>query len=273
MKNKFYINLLLISALLVGVLSCKSKQTLSVTPMQINSSDANIQSVLEVQPHFITANASKLHMDISLKNKELSSGGACRIYRDSVIQLSIQPFMGIEMVKIELTPEAMYVFDKTGSNIYYHLVYEQFAELTGVPLSFYDLQALVSNQLFTLGSEKDENFDRITTEKSDKSLIFKYKTNDILQSTTFSDNQIRRVEITDANQTFRFLTNYSDFAKNDDVVAPKIIDIQFINSKNTIKLKFKIEKIEFNRQMRIILTNPLRYKVGNWQDFFNNPLF
>ncbi|MCL1867360.1 MAG: DUF4292 domain-containing protein [Paludibacter sp.] len=272
MRNRFYLNLLLISVLLVGVISCKPKQMLTVTPAQTTSADANIQSALEVQPHFITANANKLKMDISLKNKELSSSGACRIYRDSVIQLSIQPFMGIEMVKIELTPDAMYVFDQMSKN-YYHLVYEQLAELTGVPLSFYDFQALVSNQLFTLGSEKDENFDKITTEKLGKSLMFKYKTNDILQTTTFSENQIRRVEITDENKTFRFFTNYSDFAKNDDVVAPKIIDIQFINSKNTIKLKFKIEKIEFNRQMRIMLTNPMRFKAGNWQDFLNNPPF
>lgn len=272
MKNRLYINLLLISILSAGVISCKSKQMLTVAPVQTTSTDINIQSILQAQPHFITANASRLNMDISLKDKELSSNGACRIYRDSVIQLSIQPFMGIEMVKIELTPEAMYVFDKT-SNKYYHLVYEQLTEFTGVPLSFYDFQALVSNQLFTLGSIKDENFDRITSEKSGKAFIYKYKTNDILQNTTFLDNQIRFVEITDRKQSFNFQTNYSDFTKSDNIVAPKIIEIQFVNSKNTIKLKFQIEKIEFNRQMRVILTNPLRYKAGNWQDFLNSPVF
>jgi len=272
MKKSFYINLLVISILSICVLSCKPKQTLTVIPTQISSKNVYIQSVLENQPHFITANAGNLKMDISLQNKELSSGGACKIYRDSVIQLSVQPFMGIEMVKIELTPDALYVFDKT-SNKYYHLVYEQLAEFTGVPLSFYDFQALVSNQLFAIGSQKDENFDKIVTEKSGKSLIFKYKINDILQSTTFANNQIQKVEVTDQNKTFHFQTNYSDFVKNDEVIAPKIIDIQFVNSKNTLKLKFKIEKIEFNRQMRVILTNPMRYKEGNWVELLNNPLF
>lgn len=273
MKNNYYFKLLIISILLIAAISCKSKQTLTTTPIQISSQDVNIQSVLQAQPHFITANVGKLNMNISLPNKELSSPGACKIYRDSVIQLSIQPFMGIELVKVELTPDAMYVFNKTGNNTYYHIVYEQLAEYTGVPLSFYDFQALLSNQLFTIGSIKDEYFDKITIEKSGKALIFKYKTNDILQSTTFEANQIRSVEVTDNKQSFHFKANYSDFAKNDNVIAPKIIDIQFINSKNTLKLKFTIEKIEFNKQMRIMLTNPLRYKVGNWQDFLNNPIF
>ncbi|MCL2597834.1 MAG: DUF4292 domain-containing protein [Paludibacter sp.] len=272
MKNIYYVILLIISILSIATTSCKPKQTLAVTPMQITTEDVNIQKVLQAQPHFITANAGKLNVNISLPNKELSSSATCKIYRDSVIQLSIQPFMGIEMAKIELTPEALYVFEKL-NNKYYHLVYEQLTEYTGVPLSFYDFQALLSNQLFTLGAFKDENFDKIVTEKSSKALIFKYQTNDLVQSTTFESNQIRKVEVSDKGQSFHFQTNYSDFAKNDDVIAPKIIDIQFVNSKNTLKLKFKIEKIEFNKQMRVILTNPLRYKVGQWQDLLENPLF
>lgn len=272
MRTIFYIKLFTISILSVIVISCKPKQTLIVAPLQINSQDVNIQSVLQAQPHFVTANAGKMNMNISLSDKELSSSGTCKIYRDSVIQISIQPFMGIEMAKIELTPEALYVFEKL-NNKYYHLVYEQLAEYTGVPLSFYDFQALLSNQLFTLGGVTDENFDKITTEKSGKALIFRYNINDIVQTTTFEKNQIRSVEVTDNKQSFHFQTTYSDFAKNDDVVAPKIIDIQFVNSKNTLNLKFKIDKIEFNKQMRVILTNPLRYKVGQWQDLLDNSLF
>ncbi|MDR1653263.1 MAG: DUF4292 domain-containing protein [Prevotellaceae bacterium] len=272
MKN---INYKLLFVICLAIFSgCKSKEILTVAPPSVvQTSNDHINQVLQAQPSFITANATKLRMDITLNNKQFASDGACKIYRDSVIQLSIQPFMGIELLRLELTPEAVYLFDKTGSNKYYHLVYEQLTDFTGVPLTFYDFQALICNQLFALGSKNSEDLNKITAEYSNKSLILNYKTNNILQVTNFSGKAIKKVEITDENRTFNFAADYSDFEKTDDVVAPKVINIKFKSKKNTVSLNFGINKIEFNKSMRIMLTNPLRYKATEWDALPDNPLF
>ncbi|MDR2823859.1 MAG: DUF4292 domain-containing protein, partial [Prevotellaceae bacterium] len=163
--------------------------------------------------------------------------------------------------------------DKTGSNKYYHFVYEELTDFTGVPLTFYDLQALVCNQLFALGSKNNENLDKITAERVGKSLVFEYKTNNIVQRTSFTDKAIKKVEIADENKTFNFAANYFDFEKNDDITAPRGININFNSKKNNVSLSFNIVKIEFNKEMRIPLTNPLRYKATDWQTLLENPLF
>jgi hypothetical protein len=252
-----------------GLFSCKTKKDITVSPKIITSSNEKVAQVLAAQPYFITANATKLDMNIALKTKELKSGGACKIYRDSVIQLSIQPFMGIELFRLELTPEAVYMFDKT-SNKYYPLIYEQLGEMTGIPLTFYDFQALVSNQLFVPGSAKNEKFDNLKTSQSGNNQIFTYQDENVVQKTVFDGKNIKKVEITGVKQKFSITTDYADFKKNDDVLAPQTLKLRFEGGKNNLSLSLKINKIEFNKEMRIVLTNPLRYQKGNLQGLFEN---
>jgi hypothetical protein len=270
MKNR---NLtIIIFAVIFGFFSCKSSKNIAVDTDKPTSSNEKIAQVLAEQPHFITANASKLNMDIALKNKQLKSAGACKMYRDSVIQLSIQPFMGIELFRLELTPEAVYLFDKT-SNKYYHLIYEQLTELTGIPLTFHDFQALLSNQLFALGSSNDKDFGALKLLQSGGNEIFTYQTENVMQKTFFDGKNIKKVEITGTKDKFFFTTNYADFKKTDEIIAPQTLKLHFEGGKHTLSLSIKINKIEFNKEMRINLTNPLRYQKGNLQGFFENLLF
>jgi len=207
-----------------------------------------------------------------MKNQKISSGGACKIYRDSVIQLSIQYFMGIEIAKLELMPEAVYLFDKMNTR-YYYLAYEQLSDLTGVPLTYSDFQALVSNQFFTLGSAKDENFNKVTSGKDGKNEVLTYVTDNAVQKTFFDGANITKVEVIGTKNKFNFTADYGDFKQSGDVTAPKIINLTFKSGANNIKFNLNIEKVEFNKELKIILTNPLRYSKGDLKSFFENLTF
>lgn len=265
----------IIYVLIVGLFvfsSCKSKKNVIESTTDFASENALVHEVITSQPNFITANVTRMNMNISTGEKEFSSAGACKIYRDSVIQLSIQPFMGIELFRLELTPEAVYLFDKT-SNKYYHMIYEQLSDLLGVPLTFYDFQSLISNQLFCLGSADNGNFDKIHASKKNGNILLTYDTPKVKQTTLYQKPYIKNVVISGKKDDFKFVTNYDKYQVTNDVNAPGIIDMQFNNKDRNMTLSFTISKVEFNKEMRVILTNPLRYTPASFESFLNNPIF
>jgi hypothetical protein len=91
--------------------------------------------------------------EMRFQGKELSSRMDLRIVKDSVIQLSFQPFAGVEVFRIEFGRDSVKALDRMNKRY----VLESYAGLQGqasAAFNFYNLQALFSNRLFIPGEQK-----------------------------------------------------------------------------------------------------------------------
>lgn len=80
----------------------------------------------------------------------MSSRVDMKMVKDSAFQLSVQPFLGIEIFRIELSRDTIKVVDRMNKRY----MIENYSNLQGqtpIEFNFYNLQALFTNHLFIPG--------------------------------------------------------------------------------------------------------------------------
>jgi hypothetical protein len=87
---------------------------------------------------------------VMASGKEFSSRANLKIQKDKRLQISIQPFLGFEVFRVELSPDSVKVIDRMNKRY----LADDYAHLKGtvqMDFNFHNLQALFTNQLFLPG--------------------------------------------------------------------------------------------------------------------------
>ena len=137
----------LFAGLFVG---CKSSIVTTTSSAAITKTDELFfASVLEQSIIFETFSA-RVNLDFSGAQQEFSSRVQVKMIRDDRIQLSILPFLGIEMLRIELSNDSIKILDRMNKRYVsdnYHPLKKEF----DVDINFQNLQALLTNRMFIPG--------------------------------------------------------------------------------------------------------------------------
>jgi hypothetical protein len=100
-------------------------------------------------PEVTTLNASKCKLTLSMNDRTFPTVTvSVKVVRDTLIQLSVMPFLGIEMYRVELTPDSVFIIDKNNKN-YFATGYDFMKQRFGITVGFGDVQSLLLNR--TLG--------------------------------------------------------------------------------------------------------------------------
>lgn len=107
--------------------------------------------------------SARLHIDFKSEEKEFNNVTTyLRMKKDSVIWLSVRPFLGIEMLRIFITPDSI----KIRNNIKGRTIVrgsEDFADILHVPFAFSAVQSLImGNPKLALGKKKNIEIDSTT---------------------------------------------------------------------------------------------------------------
>ena len=81
---------------------------------------------------------------------ETKVNGTLRIKRDEVIQLSVAPFLGIEVARAEISPDGVLVIDRMNKR-YVQVSFAELQSLVKMEWDFHLLQSLFLNELFLPG--------------------------------------------------------------------------------------------------------------------------
>ena len=95
---------------------------------------------------------ARLNVDLNLPGNSMSSRVDLKMVKDSAFQLSVQPFLGIEVFRAEISVDSVKVIDRMNKRY----VADNYANLKGqmpIDFNFYNLQALFTNQLFLPGQQ------------------------------------------------------------------------------------------------------------------------
>lgn len=255
MKKKQLLYFLILSLLLV---SCKTKQSLVNNEPIDKKITELIDNTQKASPVFKTANVSKMSIALKLNNKNYNVGANCKIISDSIIQVSIQPMFGVEFFKAEFFTDSIKIYDKLNRRLY-ATDYLTLQNKTGLNISYFDVQSLISNNYFTFGTGKIPSKNVMKTKPDENDIIFvsdKVKQ----ESSINSQFRIEKTVINTLNEKYRLQTDYSNFETMSNVVFPQKINFQFNSNSKLYSCTFTIIKADFNSELNIAITDPTNFQ-------------
>ncbi len=248
---------------LLSFTACKTTKTLSrhQTPAANKLSEV-IAQVQANQPQFTTANVSKMSMAFNMGDRKVNVSASCKLVKDSAMHISIQPFMGIELFKVELTPENMRVFDKMNGR-YFETDYGFFSKRFGVDVDYYSLQSLLFGQFFCIGN-KGIALDKCILNQNNNPRTIDFETDNMKQSTEISaQNIIQMVLLIAKNSNYQLSTNYSDYIVEKGVNFPQKIMLNATNQKTEASCEFSVLRVDFNSPLKLVASDTGRYSHGD----------
>lgn len=265
MKNKLSHCLWTVVCLMILFTGCKStKQAGSEGGTPWKEQHALLESLTRQQFEYRTLSA-RLKANVDLGNgKEVSSRVELKMIRDSLIQLSVQPFLGIEVFRLDLTTDRVRLVDRMGKR-YVEEDYSGMRDTWKVDFDFYNLQALFVNHLFVPGERQVEEdlFRRFRMRRlpaytelkvSDRSDLDYYFQID-------REENLVAVKLTDKNEVFVLDWLYEDFQPLEKQFFPMQMSVDLsLNDKPAGSLSLSYARMEVDRPLKISTSVPPKYE-------------
>ena len=262
--NKIILVLILIASILAG---CKTQQRKQKpgedhTTPRISICDLT-QKSCTAQPNFTTMNISKMSMSINYGQMTFTVKSSIRIATDSLLSISIQPALGIEMFRAEFTPSGFKVYDKMNRR-YSENSYEYIKLSWGLDVDYKAIEALFSHRMFIPQSTdpneicKDFHIEHLadTTAIVSNTPIGKYTQQfDIdMNNYRLTMSGLRYYDQLVAAITYGALKSF------DKILFPETVYLQTTMTETEVSATLNIEKIKFNEPLSISPINTSRYK-------------
>lgn len=260
-KNIFSRLCLLI--LLTAVLGCKTKKVIvkapeiTAVPAAGNKKAENIQLLKAKDLPFNTL-GMKVRATMDIGGNTTGVNMNIRISKDRQIWASITAIAGIEVARVLITPDSVFV----RNNLQSVAVRKPFSYLyryTGRQLDFKMLQAILSGntiaELLTPESslELKDNVFELTGEKS--TLAYRALFNTFLKTAV--------LELNDAKAGQALKVSYSDYQEITGALFPSVIKINTLSGKNKFGLTLDFSKTERNVPLEFPFTVPKRFEIIN----------
>lgn len=256
--------LVYILAVLLLMTACHTQKTGQV-PHRREGKKQVLEQVVQHQPVFQTAKAAKVRFSIRYEERLITASGTINIYTDSAILVSVQPMLGIEMLRIELTPQAVVVVDKMNRR-FVRMTFGELQKKVHMPVSFQDIQALCTNRLFVIGKEPsripDLNF-RLTQE--DGHWLLQHNAG-LLRYTYVvgkDDYALQQTELSVPMTNYTAQVCYRQPETVDGVYFPQVIELIFNLPKLTGSCTISLQRLCFECNVNVKPLELDRYKQVN----------
>lgn len=247
--------------LILLVTGCKTGRKIAGEVGTRSTEQKMLEQAIAAQPDFSSIDMKRMTVSINLGSSSYTSPATCRIIRDSVIHLSAQPFLGIEMVVAQFNKNGFTVLDKV-RKVAYTGDYAQFSERFGIALNYTMLESLVTNRLFVMD-------DNATPEQSLKPSVrngintLSYGNERISQQFTLeTDFRIRKAEISTREGSQRFTASYDGFTNQDLVFFPYNYTVQLTTASRKAELGVTISRLVVNEMPVIPQLSLQGYRIG-----------
>lgn len=215
----------IIGILLIALAFTGCKTTKKVGTVETSGAKSYIEFFEQIQEQSFGFNTltARLNVDLDFPGNNLSSRVELKMVKDSAFQLSVIPFLGIEVFRMELTTDSVKVIDRMNKRY----VADNYANLKGqtpIEFNFYNLQALFTNQLFLPGQQsiapkqynrfklKQEGIEAEITVKDAMGLIYTFLAD--------GEEKILATHISEPSDKYSLQWDYSDFRVTDGKAFP-----------------------------------------------------
>ena len=194
--------------------ACKSPASLTTTGAAITKTEeAFFSSVVENSFRFNTLSA-RMKLEFIVQEQELSSRAQLKMIYNDRLQISIQPLLGVEAFRIELTDDSVKILDRLNKRFMVDS-YNNIKGTTDIDFNFRNLQALFTNQIFVPGendiSARHFRRFRMTKENSSAELKLRDKNGVSYTFVADSDEKLLSTNIDNTSDNQSIAWDYTDF--------------------------------------------------------------
>lgn len=228
---------------------------------QAGSLIRQVQLIRQNEPSFATMNASHIGVDARVGDRDVHVTAALKIQTDSVVALSVMPFMGIEMFALELYPDRWALYDKVNRR-YCTDDYAYFDRRWGVQVDFATLQSLLSARMPAVEASRFHPGDWQFTPLEGGGARLEDMGGRLTRIlTTHPTHTVAGVEIADPDGRFGLTAVYDDYAVTRGVNFPRRIALTpHVGGSSPLALTLRVQKVTFDGDLRFRPANPARYK-------------
>ncbi|WP_181214167.1 DUF4292 domain-containing protein [Phocaeicola faecicola] len=143
----------------VGMAACTASRKAGREPMVGGlTGEAYLEKVIELSPEWQTLSGKvALQLDLGAKGNT-KVNATMRLKKGELIRLSVAPLLGIEVARLDITPEGLLAIERINKR-YVQASFEEIRNSWQVDLSFNVLQSLFLNEIFFPGKLQLETGD------------------------------------------------------------------------------------------------------------------
>ncbi|MDR2774198.1 MAG: DUF4292 domain-containing protein [Tannerella sp.] len=194
--------------------ACKSTTGVVGSGAEImKSEEIFFASLLDRSFRFHTLSA-RLKLELNSPGKEISVRAQLKMICDDRLQLSIQPLLGIEAFRIEVTNDSVKILDRM-NKCFITESYEKIKGKSAFDFNFHNLQSLFANNIFIPGESgiSPGRLRRFRMSKNKDSAILKIKDESGMMYifTADGDEKLLSTSILDRSGNNSLIWDYDDF--------------------------------------------------------------
>jgi hypothetical protein len=250
----------------IMMIGCKSgKQLAESEPV---STRQLVSMAIEAQPVFHTLDLKRIALNVSLGSSSYSSPASCRIIRDSVIHLSIQPFFGVEMMVAQFTADRFVLLDKV-RKVVYAGDYASLRAEYGIAVDFKTIQALITNQLFVM-SHRNTPLTALKPERGGSTNFLLYQEAGISHRFQLNnDHRILKTQLTTAGGRQQLTAEYDKFTSQGLLLFPSQYSVKVTTGESNFNLGVSVSRLSYNEPVSIPQLSLQGYRSGSLESLLN----
>lgn len=246
--SKCFYHIIGVAVLVLAFSSCSSTKTLK-KPHSIEgmTERAYVENVITNAGGW-DALTGKMTLAVDLGEKGVTKvNGMLRIKRNKVIQMSITPLLGIEVARIEISPDGVLVIDRMNKR-YVKASFAEVMVLTNADLNFHTLQSLFMNELFLPGKNsvtiRDLSAYHIDVDVANVMLeVKKQKRFSYRFHTQAPEALLKETHIGLIGTPYGLKWKYDDFRLLEHKRFPMEMYVSFIGGKKPLEASFKLSRL------------------------------
>lgn len=274
--SRYFFHILSVSVLLAVLFlaGCKTTKTIGTVVAEGTKEQTEFFDSMMEQAFQYETFSARLNVELQVPGREFSSRVDLKILKDSTLQLSVQPFLGIEVFRMEITLDSIKLVDRMNKRY----VAENYALLKGqvpVDFNFYNLQALFTNHIFIPGepgfTRKQYNRFKLNQGGSVVEAIIKDASDISYTFKADGEEKLLSTYITDGDNRYALQWLYTDFRLMEQQVFPMLMDVRvLINGNAEGGMKISFSKMETDTLLNFDFSIPDKYKRITFADILKS---
>ncbi|MFV0419068.1 MAG: DUF4292 domain-containing protein [Dysgonomonas sp.] len=265
------ITLFFLFAILIFVSGCKSKKTVATGGELEDKSHAKVvNDALKAELQYKTL-TTKGNVEFKMGSSSQKAPAVFKIIKDSVLQMSVRiPFLGGEAMRVTFTPDSIIVVDRLKKQYLAESIKDS-KLMANFDFNFYNLQALLTNQLFVPGkqlvAETDYNKFNITASDDVYMLQTKDKGNLLYNFAMDASNRIVSTLIYNEAKSVTLQWSYADFIKDNDAMYPTNMNAKVDIAKKRLDISITYNKLDIDKPFDVDNSVSNKYTKVDFTEF------
>jgi len=238
------------SIFLLLTVSCKTQKQQKTTGKELS----------QYELEYTTLNIPKATFTFVQKQNAMNVNGSIRIKKDSIIIISFQPFLGVEVGRASITQQSLTIVDRINKR-YFKADFDTFGKETGVNLNYHIFQSIFTNALFVYdkpGQVQISAFEEVRV--GDLSLLQRNKGGVIQEFNINEDKRVLSGRVFADNEPYTIGWNYLNFnSLETGYFFPHLVKINLSDGNKPFQLDVAYNKVELNKNLNFQSSVPDSY--------------